>query len=107
MKLTAATYAVVLTHDPKIDDVALSIFLKSPVRYIGALGSRVTQAKRRDYLTQLGFTSEDLARIHGPIGLNIGARTPEEIALCIAAEIVQVRRSRISMPAQELSQSRT
>lgn len=92
--LTPDTYAVVLTHDPKIDDVALSILLKSPVAYIGALGSRVTQAKRKEYLKNLGFTDEDLARIHGPIGLNIGARSPEEIALSIAAEIVQIRRAR-------------
>jgi len=92
--LTADTFVAVLTHDPKIDDVALSIVLKHPVAYVGALGSRVTQAKRRDNLRELGFTDEDMARIHGPIGLNIGARTPEEIALSIMAEIIQVRRSR-------------
>jgi len=94
--LTPDTFAVVLTHDPKIDDVALAILLKSPVAYIGALGSRVTQAKRKELLKGLGFTDEDLARIHGPIGLNIGAKSPEEIALSIMAEIVQVRRSRNS-----------
>ena len=93
LNLNADTYAVVLTHDPKIDDVALAILLKSPVAYIGALGSRVTQAKRRDTLREQGFTDHDLQRIHGPVGLNIGARSPEEIALSIAAEIVQVRRS--------------
>ncbi len=92
--LSAETYAVVLTHDPKIDDVALAILLKSPVAYIGALGSRVTQAKRQEQLRGLGFSDEDLKRIHGPVGLNIGARSPEEIALSIIAEIVQVRRSR-------------
>jgi xanthine dehydrogenase accessory factor len=92
--LTADTYAAVLTHDPKIDDVALAILLKSPVAYIGALGSRVTQAKRRAILIGLGFSEDEISRIHGPIGLNIGARSPEEIALSIAAEIVQVRRSR-------------
>jgi xanthine dehydrogenase accessory factor len=84
-------YAVVLTHDPKIDDAALAILLKSPVKYIGALGSRTTQAKRRQWLMESGFTEEDLKRIHGPVGLAIGARTPEEIAVSIVAEIVQVR----------------
>lgn len=91
IELTAETYAVVLTHDPKIDDVALAVFLRSPVKYIGALGSRMTQEKRRRELTSLGFSETDLARIHGPVGLKIGARSPEEIALSIAAEIVQVR----------------
>jgi len=97
--LTAETYAVVLTHDPKIDDVALAILLRSPVKYIGALGSRVTQTKRQDTLRSLGFSDEELARIHGPIGLNIGARTPEEIALSIMGEIVQVRRDRSRVPS--------
>lgn len=92
--LTEETYAVVLTHDPKIDDVALAVFLRSTVAYIGALGSRMTQEKRRQELIAQGFTPEDLARIHGPVGLNIGARSPEEIALSIMAEIVQVRRAR-------------
>lgn len=92
--LTADTYAAVLTHDPKIDDVALAVLLKSPVAYIGALGSRITQAKRQEALRAKGFSEAELARIHGPVGLNIGARTPEEIALSIIAEIVQVRRSR-------------
>jgi xanthine dehydrogenase accessory factor len=91
--ITPETYAVVLTHDPKIDDVALEAFLRSPAKYVGALGSRATQEKRRVYLREKGFTEEDLARIHGPVGLNIGARSPEEIALAIVAEIVQVRRA--------------
>lgn len=91
--LNSETYAAVLTHDPKIDDVALAVLLKSPVAYIGALGSRATQAKRRELLVGLGFTQSDLLRIHGPIGLNIGARSPEEIAISIIAEIVQVRRA--------------
>ncbi len=91
--LTSDTYVAVLTHDPKIDDVALEIALKSQVAYIGALGSRVTQAKRREHLRTVGFSDGDLQRIHGPIGLDIGARSPEEIALSIIAEIVQVKRS--------------
>jgi xanthine dehydrogenase accessory factor len=91
--LTPDTYVAVLTHDPKIDDIALRIVLESPAAYIGALGSRVTQSKRRATLESMGVTEAQLARIHGPIGLNIGARTPEEIALSIMAEVVQVRRS--------------
>jgi xanthine dehydrogenase accessory factor len=94
INLTEESYCVVLTHDPKIDDVALAAFLRSPARYIGALGSRVTQEKRRRELLSQGFTENDLARIHGPVGLDIGARSPEEIALSIMAEIVQVRRAR-------------
>lgn len=88
------TYAVVLTHDPKIDDAALETLLRSPVAYIGALGSRTTQAKRRNSLAAKGFTAEELDRIRGPVGLKIGANSPEEIALSIIAEIVQVKRSR-------------
>lgn len=94
IELTEESYTVVLTHDPKIDDVALEVFLRSPAAYIGALGSRVTQEKRRKELRARGFSDEDLARIHGPVGLSIGARSPEEIALSIVAEIVQVRRAR-------------
>ncbi len=92
--INSETYVVVLTHDPKIDDVALRIVLGSPVAYIGALGSRGTQAKRRETLMKDGFTDADLSRIYGPIGLKIGAKSPEEIALSIIAEIIQVRRSR-------------
>jgi len=92
IEISPRTYAVVLTHDPKIDDIALEVFLRSPAAYIGALGSRVTQEKRRRELRARGFPEKDLERIHGPVGLNIGARSPEEIALSIMAEIVQVRR---------------
>ncbi len=94
VNLTEQTYAVVLTHDPKIDDVALEFLLRSPVAYIGALGSRVTQEKRRLQLSERGFSSQEIARIHGPVGLKIGGRSPEEIALSIMAEIVQVRNAR-------------
>jgi xanthine dehydrogenase accessory factor len=94
MDITEETYAVVLTHDPKLDDAALKVLLRSPAAYIGALGSRTTQARRRETLSELGFSGDELDRIHGPVGLPIGARTPEEIALAIMAEIVQVRRAR-------------
>ncbi|MCH8978253.1 MAG: XdhC family protein [Armatimonadetes bacterium] len=94
IELTEDTYAVVLTHDPKIDDAALAVLLRSKVAYIGALGSKATQAKKRKELSAQGFSDEELDRIHGPVGLSIGARSPEEIALSIMAEIVQVKRGR-------------
>jgi xanthine dehydrogenase accessory factor len=92
--LNEDTYAVALTHDPKIDDNALEVLLKSNVAYVGALGSKTTQDKRRKSLSETGLTDEQLDRIHGPVGLEIGAKTPEEIALSIIAQIVKVRRAR-------------
>jgi xanthine dehydrogenase accessory factor len=86
--LTEYTAVALLTHDPKIDDPALKIVLNSPVFYIGALGSPTTQAKRRQRLAEAGFNEEQMARIHGPIGLQMGAKRPEELALAIMAEIV-------------------
>jgi xanthine dehydrogenase accessory factor len=85
------TYVVVLTHDEKIDDPALVYACRSPARYIGALGSRRTHARRCERLAELGLTEAELARIHAPIGISIGARTPEEIAISIAAELVTAR----------------
>ena len=86
-----ATCVVVLTHDEKIDDPALLYVCRSSARYIGALGSRRTHADRVERLRAAGLTDDDLARIHAPIGLNIGAQRPEEIALAIMAEIVATR----------------
>jgi xanthine dehydrogenase accessory factor len=77
-----------LTHDPKIDDPALLVALQSPAFYVGALGSQKTQARRRQRLLEAGISAEQLDRLHGPIGLDIGAETPEEIALAVMAEIV-------------------
>lgn len=91
-RLDARSSVAVLTHDPKLDDPALRVALRSPARYIGALGSPKTHARRLERLAAEGFTPADLARIHGPIGLPIGAKTPEEIALSILAEVVQVAR---------------
>ncbi len=87
-------YCAVLTHDPKIDDEALHRFLEAPVAYIGALGGRRSQEKRRARLQEAGFSEAEIDRIKGPIGLDIGAETPAEIALSILAEIVAVKRSR-------------
>lgn len=92
VKPTPDTAVALLTHDPKIDDQALKILLDSDVFYIGALGSRKTHAKRKGRLRQMGISEEKIARIHAPIGLNIGAKNPEEIALAIMAEVVGVRR---------------
>ena len=87
--LDARCAVVTLSHDPKLDDPALERSLRSPVFYIGALGSQRTQARRRDRMHALGFEDEAIARIHGPVGLDLGARNPAEIALSIAAEITQ------------------
>ena len=89
IELTPETAVALLTHDPKIDDPALKVVLNSPAFYIGALGSRQTHAKRQDRLRQMGFDDAAIQRIHGPVGLDIGARSPEEIALAIMAEIVR------------------
>lgn len=80
-----------MTHDPKIDDEALEIFLNGDCGYIGALGSRKSHAARLKRLAKKGFDETALARIRGPIGLNIGSETPAEIALSVMAEIVKVR----------------
>jgi xanthine dehydrogenase accessory factor len=91
VKITEETAVALLSHDPKIDDPALKIILKANPFYIGALGSRTTHAKRVERLRGYGFGEAEIGRIYAPIGLNIGAQTPEEIALAIMAEIVQAR----------------
>jgi xanthine dehydrogenase accessory factor len=87
----AGTAIAVLTHDPKLDDPAILAALRSPAFYVGALGSQRTQEKRRKRLLEAGATEQELARLHGPIGLPLGGRSPEEIAMAIMAEIVAVR----------------
>jgi xanthine dehydrogenase accessory factor len=91
LDLTPETAIAMLTHDPKIDDPALKIALQSPAFYIGALGSRQTHEKRRRRLEADGLTPAQLDRLHAPIGLEIGAETPEEIALAVLAEVVAAR----------------
>lgn len=85
---------VLLTHDPKLDDPALHIALASKAFYIGALGSTRTHAKRVERLTEAGFSAEQIARIRGPVGLDIGAASPPEIAVSILAQMVQTLRRR-------------
>ena len=91
MNLNESTYVVTLTHDEKLDTPALIYALDHPVGYIGALGSKRTHSKRVEVLREAGVSDEQIARIHAPIGLNLGGRSPGEIALAIMAEIVQVR----------------
>jgi xanthine dehydrogenase accessory factor len=86
------TAVVTLTHDPKLDDPALAVGLRSDCFYIGALGSRRTHAARCSRLAELGFGESELARIHGPIGLAIGAVSPAEVAISIVAQMTQLLR---------------
>jgi xanthine dehydrogenase accessory factor len=86
------TAVVTLTHDPKLDDPALEIALRSPAFYIGSLGSRRTHAKRLARLAEAGLTEAELAKIHAPVGLDIGAVSAPEIAVSILAQIVSARR---------------
>lgn len=90
-ELDAYTYAVILSHDPKIDDQALNILLRSDVAYIGALGSKRTHAKRVARLQGAGFSEAEIARIQAPIGVDINAKTPREIALSVMAEVIQAQ----------------
>jgi len=91
MKLDERSAVVALTHDPKLDDLALMEALKSPAFYVGALGSRANNAKRRERLREFDLSDEQIARLHGPIGLFIGSRTPPEIAVSILTEITAVK----------------
>ncbi|OYW07600.1 MAG: xanthine dehydrogenase [Rhodospirillales bacterium 12-71-4] len=86
------TAVVTLTHDPKLDDPALEVALRSPAFYIGCLGSRRTHAKRLERLREAGLNEAQLAKIHAPVGLDIGAVTAPEIAVSILAQIVASRR---------------
>ena len=90
--LDPRTAMIALTHDPKIDDPALDAALRSDVFYIGALGSKKTQASRQQRLRDAGFTDEQIARIHGPIGIAIGAKGAPEIAVSIMAEMTRALR---------------
>jgi xanthine dehydrogenase accessory factor len=91
MKLDERCAVIALTHDPKLDDMALIEALKSPAFYVGALGSRANNAKRRQRLREFELTDAEIARLHGPIGLYIGSRTPPEIAVSILAEVTAVK----------------
>jgi xanthine dehydrogenase accessory factor len=90
------TAIVTLTHDPKLDDPALDVALRSDAFYVGALGSRRTHARRVDRLTEAGHETEAIARIRAPVGLDIGAVTAPEIALSIIAQVVAARRGKLA-----------
>jgi xanthine dehydrogenase accessory factor len=96
-----ATYAAVLTHEPRFDDPTLTALLRSPVAYIGAMGSRRAHAERLERLREAGFGDDDIARISGPIGLDIGATSPEETAVSILAEVIAARHGRPGGPLSE------
>jgi xanthine dehydrogenase accessory factor len=97
MKLDERCAVVALTHDPKLDDLALMEALKSPAFYVGALGSRANNMKRRKRLEEFDLTPGQIERLHGPIGLYIGSRTPPEIAISILAEITALKNG-IALP---------
>lgn len=99
IKITSSTAIAMLTHDPKLDDSALKIALRSRAFYVGALGSKTTNAKRRERLLNDGLSEEQLSRLHAPIGIDIGASTPEEIALAVMAQVVETHRKRDPIPA--------
>ena len=94
LHLDSGTSVVVLTHDPKFDYPALLAAIQSPARYVGAIGSKNTNSKRMEALREMGATAEQIARIFAPIGLDIGGKSPSEIALAVMAEIVAHRYSR-------------
>ena len=96
--LDAYSFVVVLSHDEKFDLPTVERALRSRVPYIGAMGSRATHERRLAKLQALGFGETDLARVRTPIGLDLGARTPEEIALAVLAEVVAVRHGRSGTP---------
>ena len=100
-----ATCICVLSHDPKFDEPALDAALRSPAAYIGAIGSRKTQEIRRERLKDAGFSPEEIARLHGPIGLDLGGRQPGEIALAILAEITAVRHGKATTSGRASSPS--
>ena len=99
MKLDSRCAVVALTHDPKLDDLALMEALRSDAFYVGAIGSRLNNQRRKERLAEhFGLTAEELARLHGPIGLYIGSKTPPEIAISILAELTAVKNG-VALPA--------
>ncbi len=99
MKLDSRSAVIALTHDPKLDDLALMEALKTEAFYVGAIGSRANNARRRERLREFDLSEEQIARLHGPIGLYIGSKTPYEIAVSILAELTAVKNG-VALPAQ-------
>jgi xanthine dehydrogenase accessory factor len=90
MRLDERSAVIALTHDPKLDDLALMEALKSRAFYVGAIGSRANNEKRRERLREFDLSADEIARLHGPVGLYIGSRTPPEIAISILAEVTAI-----------------
>jgi len=93
LKVDNRTAVVTVTHDPKLDDPALHVALRSEAFYIGSLGSRKTHGRRVERLTENGYSEDEIGRIHAPVGLSINAKSPAEIAISIMAQITQVLRT--------------
>lgn len=105
LQADSATVIIALTHDPKLDDMALLEALKSPAFYVGALGSKANNKKRRERLAMFDLTEQEIDRLHGPVGLDIGSRTPPEIAVSILAHLISVRNRRAPAGDQTRSDS--
>ena len=97
-RLGPASYVCVLSHDPKFDEPCVRLALRSPARYVGVIGSKKNQEKRRAALAEEGFSKEEIARLSGPIGLPLGGKQPNEIALSIMAELVKARYGAPALP---------
>lgn len=106
MQPDSRTAVVALTHDPKLDDLALMEALKSDAFYVGAIGSRVNNARRRERLKEFDVSDAQLQRLHGPIGIYIGSKTPAEIAISILAELTAVRNGVVVPKAMEVAQAK-
>ncbi|MGI9148161.1 MAG: XdhC family protein [Chloroflexota bacterium] len=98
--LGSNAYVAVLSHDPKLDDPALFGALNSDARFVGAIGSPKTQRERRERLKAAGLTEQQVARIYGPIGMDIGAQSPEEIGVAILAQIIAAKNGKLAVPEQ-------
>lgn len=108
MQLDASSAVVAVTHDPKLDDLALMEALRTPAFYVGALGSRHNNARRRERLLEFDVSPEEAARLRGPVGLNLGGLTPPEIAMSIVAEMTAMRRGiDLSQPLGSWESSKT
>ena len=108
MHLDHHSAVVAVTHDPKLDDLALMEALRTPAFYVGALGSLQNNAKRRQRLLEFDVSEDEAAKLHGPVGLNLGALTPPEIAMSIVAEMTAIRRGMdLSGPLSNWSGSKT
>jgi xanthine dehydrogenase accessory factor len=108
MRLDEHSAVVAVTHDPKLDDLALMEALRTPAFYVGALGSLQNNARRRERLREFDVSEDEVARLHGPVGLNLGALTPPEIAMSIVAEMTAIRRGMdLSGPLSNWSGSKT